>query len=313
MLGSEMKVLQIACLLCTIVLPTVLQAQFTFTTNNGSITITGYTGSGGVVAIPDTTNGYAVTSIGSSAFYRGFSITSVVIPKGITTIGDYAFYLCNRMTNVAIPNGVTTIGFSAFAGSSSLTSITIPNSVTGIGDDSFLNCSSLTSVTIPNSITSIPDLAFANCTGLGKVTISASVTGIGQSAFARCPALTEVNFQGNAPTFGADVFKNANNVILFYLPGTTGWDSILFVPKMLWFLPNPTILDFEPDFGIHTNRFGFTISWATNVPVVVEVCTNLSRSVWSPLVTNTLAGGSSYFSDQRWTNFPARFYRLRSP
>jgi hypothetical protein len=51
-------------------LPATLQAQFTFTTNaDNTITITLYTGPGGAVTIPDTTNGYPVTSIGDSAFW----------------------------------------------------------------------------------------------------------------------------------------------------------------------------------------------------------------------------------------------------
>ena len=32
-----------------------------------------------------------------------------------------------------------------------------------------------------------------------------------------------------------------------------------------------------------------------------------------PLQTNTLSSDSLYFSDPQWTNYPARFYRLRSP
>jgi hypothetical protein len=78
-------------------------------------------------------------------------------------------------------------------------------------------------------------------------------------------------------------------------------------------LPNPTILDFEPNFGVQTNCFGFTISWAANNPVVVEASTDLSNPVWTPVGTNTLTDGSSYFSDSQWTNYPSRFYRLRSP
>jgi len=56
------------CLLCAAMLPAVAQAQFTFTTNNDAITITGYTGSDGTVVIPDTTNGYPVTAIADYAF-----------------------------------------------------------------------------------------------------------------------------------------------------------------------------------------------------------------------------------------------------
>ena len=60
-------------------------------------------------------------------------------------------------------------------------------------------------------------------------------------------------------------------------------------------------------------NFGFIIAGSNNVVIVVEACTNLTNPVWSPLQTNTLTGGSAYFSDSQWTNQPARFYRLRSP
>src|SRR5215510_14487989 len=55
--------------------PGELKAQFTFTTNNGAITIPGYTGSGGIVAIPASTNGYPVRSRGYSAVYNNQTIT----------------------------------------------------------------------------------------------------------------------------------------------------------------------------------------------------------------------------------------------
>ena len=45
----------------------------------------------------------------------------------------------------------------------------------------------------------------------------------------------------------------------------------------------------------------------------MEASANLTNPIWSPVGTNTLNGGSSYFSDLQWTNYPGRFYRLRSP
>jgi hypothetical protein len=47
--------------------------------------------------------------------------------------------------------------------------------------------------------------------------------------------------------------------------------------------------------------------------VIVDACTNLSNPVWQPVQTNTFTTGSAYFSDPQWTNYPNRFYRLRSP
>ena len=52
------------------------QAQFTYTTNNGTITISGYIGSGGVVTIPPTIHDFPVTNIGTNAFEGSIHITN---------------------------------------------------------------------------------------------------------------------------------------------------------------------------------------------------------------------------------------------
>src|ERR1035437_10256556 len=86
-------------LLLLLMLPAVVQAQFTFTTNNGAISITGYTGSGGAVVNPDTTNGYPVTSIGNYAFNWYDFLTSITIGTNVTSIGNYAFDYCYHLTS----------------------------------------------------------------------------------------------------------------------------------------------------------------------------------------------------------------------
>jgi len=140
-----------------------------------------------------------------------------------------------------------------------------------------------------------------------------SVTSIGEYAFAYCYSLAGVYCEGSAPTVGSNAFYYSPATV-YYLPGTINWDPTLGgSPTALWFLPNPLILCSGLSFGMQTNGFGFTISWATNIPVVVEACTNLANPLWSPVGTNTLTDGSSYFSDPQWTNYPARLYRLRSP
>jgi len=60
-------------------------------------------------------------------------------------------------------------------------------------------------------------------------------------------------------------------------------------------------------------QFGFNFTGPADATIVVEASTDLSNPVWIPVGTNTLTGGSSFFSDPRWTNYSTRFYRLRSP
>ena len=91
--------------------------------------------------------GDCVTSIGGSAFFMCYSLTSVTIPNTVTRINSHAFHACG-LTSVTIPSSVTRIDGYAFAYCGSLTSVTIPSSVTTIGGAAFAGCDSLTSITV---------------------------------------------------------------------------------------------------------------------------------------------------------------------
>jgi hypothetical protein len=235
---------------------------------------------------------------------------SVTIPGSVTNIGAGAFVFCFSLTNASIGNGVTTIGNGAF-NSNPLTSVTIGTIVTSIESYAF-DGTRLTSVTIPNSVTSIGNYAFQNCSILTNLAIGNSVTNIGHDAFHDCFGLASVYFQGEAPNVDSTAF-GGESPTAYYLPGTMGWDDFANNTGVLTTLWLPKVQTSDASFGVQTNQFGFNIKWASGQTVVVEACTDLSNPVWTPVATNTITGGSSYFSDPQWTNYPGRFYRLRSP
>ena len=282
------------------------------------------------VNIPD-----GITHINTALFDGCSALTAISLPDTVTYIGDYAFKYCSLLTSVNIPNGVTYIGAEALSGvrltsvtipvgvtnicdgtfsfCDNLTSITIPDNITSIGAEAFKG-SGLVSVTVPGSVTNIGDHAFASCPDLVIVSIAASVTAVGNYAFYDCLKLTSVLFKGDPPALGgSDVFfffLLDYPAVVYYLPGASDWGNTFGgCTTVCW---NPTIQSamFDGDSG----RFGLTVTGNAHIPVVVEVCTNLSEGAWTPVVTNTLgAAGALDFNDSAAINYPSRFYRIAWP
>jgi hypothetical protein len=164
---------------------------------------------------------------------------------------------------------------------------------------------------VPEGTSSIGLGAFEYCTSLRSVVIPASVISVDDGAFFGCSILTAVYFSGSAPSPGSNVFFDANQATVYYLPGTAGWGSTFGGrPTALW---NPQVRTGDTRFGVRQNRFGFNVTGTPGIPLVVETCTDLAAQSWVPLQSCTLTNGLIYFSDPQWTNYPERFYRLRSP
>ena len=116
-----------------------------FATENGQVTITGYTGSAKNLTIPSSINGNPVVAIAPEAF------------------------LNSKVTKLTLPDSVLTIGERAFSGSA-LTALRVPAQITAIPEGAFADCAALASVTLPDAVTVIGKQAFANCGKLEEMT-----------------------------------------------------------------------------------------------------------------------------------------------
>jgi hypothetical protein len=64
--------------------------------------------------------------------------------------------------------------------------------------------------------------------------------------------------------------------------------------------------------GIQGGKFGFTISGAADVPVVVEACDDLTDPIWTTVTSLTLnVEGIAIFSDSDTADQTTRHYRFR--
>ena len=212
-----------------------VQAQFSYTTNGGTITINGYSGTGGALTIPVRINGLPVTSIGNSAFINVTSLTSVTIPDSVTSIQDSAFAYCLDLTSVYFEGNAPTADSTVFSGDNIATIYYLAGTTgwsntfggrpavsensgqaqfsetTNAGKITITGYSGPDTVVIPSainghSVTKIGDGAFSNLTSLTSVTIPVSVTSIGDAAFAYCVGLTNVTIPDSVTQLGENVF-----------------------------------------------------------------------------------------------------------
>ena len=158
--------------------------EFTYTTQYGVTSITGYTGSDTEVVIPETINGRTVEEIGNGySQVTGFdNVTSIVLPDTVKIINRQSFKGYSNLTKIDLKN-VEQIDVSAFA-ESGLTKVTLPETLKIIGDYAFNKCINLEgNIIIPNSVTTMGKYCFAECTKISTVKFSENCDKIPERAF----------------------------------------------------------------------------------------------------------------------------------
>ena len=205
--------------------------DFIYTTNDGTVTIKGYTGPGGSLTIPSTLSGLPVTAIGDTAFSHVTSLTSVNLPETLTSIGGWAFDNCTALTDLTLPNSLMNLGFAAFAGCSSLENVTLSENLVSLSG-AFSGCSKLTSIVIPDSVTNIGSLTLDYCTSLTNVVIGTGVVSIGERAFGSCSNLTSVTVPASTTNIDVNAFSGSTRLAEIIVDsqnsGYRGVDGVLF-------------------------------------------------------------------------------------
>lgn len=208
-----------------------VSGDYKFTVSGRTATITGYTGSASNISLPQTLNGYMVTTIGDGAFQGNKTITSVYIPDSIVTIGANAFE-GSDLLQVSGMQKVTSMGAYAFA-NTDLTAFTIPSGLVALPEGALMN-TRITGIVIPTTLTSIGAKAFAGCTQLanyagaaGKGT-SYRLASIGSGAFSGCTKLTSLYIPSSVTSISSDFVDGCTNLAAFEVHGS-----------------NPNFLDFN--------------------------------------------------------------------
>ncbi|MBR1752033.1 MAG: leucine-rich repeat domain-containing protein [Ruminococcus sp.] len=101
---------------------------------DGTVTITIYTGSGTSAEIPSKIVGKTVKTIGRLAFVDNTAIKTVKLPDTVEAIGQSAFVGCSALEKLELSENLASIGAYALIDCTSLKSLYIPKSVKQIDD-----------------------------------------------------------------------------------------------------------------------------------------------------------------------------------
>lgn len=232
-------------------------AQFTYAVDSGtSVSITGYSGTGGALFIPQTINTSGtvylpVTSIASGAFQNQTSLTSVSVPSTVVTIGSNAFFGCSALVAAYLDGNAPTTGTNAFSSAAIGFSVYYFNNATGfpgslgnpgngypyarldytvtngqvtitgysgVGFGVILPAMINTSGTNILPVTSIGANAFSGGGALSSISIPGTVTSIGNGAFSGCSSLASLALPSGLTTIGTAAFASCSRLSSLTIP-----------------------------------------------------------------------------------------------
>ena len=186
-------------------------------TEDGALTLTGYTGSESLLSIPAEIAGKPVTAIGESCFAGMIRLKSVHIPEGVIQVGDYAFESCTALQKVYFPYSLKAIGDGTFSGCENLMLADLQEGLESIGRGAFLYCDSLVQLEFPETLTTLGEFAFAGCDALASVRFAGDkVTVLPDRVFYGCSSLSRLRLPESVSSVGKRAFSGCEKMEQFY-------------------------------------------------------------------------------------------------
>ena len=172
--------------------------DFWYTSTNGKVTITKYSGKEIHLIVPESIENMPVISIGHSAFEYCSSLQSVTIPSSVEKIGAFAFDECINLEKVTLEKGIKEIDTHVFYRCNKMKFNEYENGYY-IGNDEnpymALVCmvnTEMEQVNIHSDTVIICGSAFDGCEEIREIKIPEGVLSIGSYAISYCPLLEKV-------------------------------------------------------------------------------------------------------------------------
>lgn len=188
--------------------------QFFYQIKNSQCIITGYSGVGENLCIPNCISGYPVSEIAESAFAEKTFIKSVSFPNTLKCLGLGAFrhtglcevFLpcsveevktacfrdCEDLKKAVFSPKITYLSEALFRGCRSLKRFEAPENIERIEEAAFRNCSDIEEIFLPDTLKSMTEGCFFGCKSLKRLVIPQTVIGAEIQSFDTSPLLERI-------------------------------------------------------------------------------------------------------------------------
>lgn len=207
---------------------TFVSGEYEYTVqSDGTVFISGYTGTDQQLTVPIELDGYNVTGIADHAFHGNHTIETLDVPGQIKSIGEEAFFGCSNLTEVTLEEGVESIGRRAF--SSSVEKVNIADSVYKMAEYAFENKEKV--ATDVNGLLYIGNVVvgFSRDTFNGHVVFAENTKGIADDAMSSSVNVQfawtriqdeSITLPDGLLYIGIQAFKDQENVETFTVPSS---------------------------------------------------------------------------------------------
>lgn len=200
------------------------EARFLTSENDdGSLTITGYTGSDYELTIPEEIDGKMVTAVGASAFAMKEEPIIVTVPASVKYIGTGAFY-GSEITTLIFEGDQISFAQGGLAGMYALTKLNLPSDQITIPENLLEGCKSLSDLIIPDTVRGIGKDAFNGCTFLRNLTLPSSLLLFDPGMFgnARIKNIYLSDINNNYIVRDACLYSGDGHTLLYVCPQSIG-------------------------------------------------------------------------------------------
>lgn len=209
---------------------------FEYTVGEKGVTVTGYTGDGTVISVPQAMDATPVTAIADGAFANLKDLLALKIPESVTDVGSGILEGCTSLRALETPRlgavedkeflgamfGAASFEDNPLKIPASLKYLRITGEMEALPAYALYDCNDLLTVSLPSSLSTLEKFSLSKCASLVNVEGLERLTSLGEHALSYCTSLVSVTFGKELRSIGFAALEGCTGILEMTVPFVGG-------------------------------------------------------------------------------------------